>query len=207
MYKKQPCSFNWRYVKAKWVGYGCLRSRVFLKLVANGMLILGMPHSKDVMVAWQKPLVDLNFPGRGKKEAGHFKTDTPVPFCRRKLLLDDMPSRYTKFFLVVLYYTNKLRYQEKTYQYSETRTCLYFLKSDHSSSSVLNWMDIFGMLKVETRWLPCHQKSISHLPPMFCTICWHNLKLKETGFSSPNLKNNFIASDNSVTHVWHKMLK
>jgi hypothetical protein len=58
MYKKQPCSFNWRYAKAKRVGYICLRSRVFLKLVANGMLILGMPSSKDVMVARQKPLAD-----------------------------------------------------------------------------------------------------------------------------------------------------
>jgi hypothetical protein len=30
----------------------------FLKLVTNGMLILGMPCSKDVMVASQKPLAD-----------------------------------------------------------------------------------------------------------------------------------------------------
>jgi hypothetical protein len=57
---------------------------------------------------------------------GHFKTDTPAPFCRRKLLLDDMPSRYTKIFLVVLYYTNKLRYQEKAYQYSDLKPAFTF---------------------------------------------------------------------------------
>jgi hypothetical protein len=43
-------------------------------------------------------------------------------------MFDDMPSIYTKTFLVLFYYTNKLRYQGKIYQYLNVKPTFTFWK-------------------------------------------------------------------------------